>query len=106
VDPYEYAEVFNAAVITGEWSAFLDRFTEDATMEFVGPPVGPFVGRTAIADAYEKSPPDDTIEILSAGKMDGEKFVVPYRWQTSGATGSMNFTERGVRVHRLVVTFD
>ena len=106
MDPYGYADIFNAAVTTGDWSTLVDQFTDDATLEFVGPPLGPFVGRQAIADAYSQTPPDDTIEIVGAAERDGDELVVPFRWQTTAATGTMRFTERGNGVHRLVVTFD
>ncbi len=106
MDPYGYARIFNAAVTSGDWSALVDQFTDDATLEFVGPPMGPFVGRQAIADAYAQTPPDDTIEIVGTAELDGEELVVPFRWQTTAATGTMRFTEGANGVHRLVVTFD
>jgi hypothetical protein len=33
---------FNSSVRSGDWADFARRFTHDATMRFVGIPVGPF----------------------------------------------------------------
>jgi hypothetical protein len=33
-------------------------------MEFSGVPVGPFVGKQAIAAAYREQPPDDELRVL------------------------------------------
>lgn len=106
MSPEQHIEVFNTAVVDGDWSAFVARFTDDARVEFVGPPVGPFVGRVAIAAAYEVSPPDDTIASNGAPVFDGDELVVPYRWVTTGATGTMRFTERDGLITLLVITFD
>ena len=43
-----YIEGFNTAVTTGDWSTLISGLHPDAVMTFVGPPVGPFVGRDAI----------------------------------------------------------
>jgi steroid delta-isomerase len=106
MDVDDHIEVFNAAVLTHDWSAFVGRFTDDAVVEFVGPPAGPFVGREAIAEAYEQSPPDDTIEPNGFPTVELEELVVPYRWVSTGASGTMRFTERGDKISRLVITFD
>lgn len=47
-----HVAAFNDAVRSGSWAAFAGRFAVDATLTFVGPPVGPFVGRAAILAAY------------------------------------------------------
>jgi steroid Delta-isomerase len=97
---------FNAAVTEGDWSTFVAGFADDAVLEFVGPPVGPFAGRDAIAAAYAANPPDDTISANGPARDDGDETVVPYRWNATGATGTMRFTEHDGRIQRLVVTFD
>ena len=101
-----HIQIFNEAVVTGDWTRFVDRFSEDASLEFVGTPVGPFVGRAAIAEAYGASPPDDTIVAHGPSYRDGEELVVPYRWTSTDATGCMRFTERDTHIARLVITFD
>lgn len=99
-------DAFNRAVATGVWDSFADRFADDAVLEFVGPPVGPFIGRAAILGAYNEHPPDDTIAIDGPVVVDGAKLVVPYRWTTTGATGTMLMTLRSDEIAYLTVTFD
>ncbi len=103
----EHVAAFNTAVRSGDWDAFADRFAADAVLAFVGPPVGPFTGRDAIASAYAAQPPDDTISISGEIALDGDETVVPYRWDATGATGTMRLTgSASGKVARLVVTFD
>ena len=47
-----HVAAFNDCVRSGDWAAFADRFTPDASMRFTGIPVGPFTGREAIAAGY------------------------------------------------------
>lgn len=103
----EHVAAFNTAVRTGGWDAFAARFADDAVLAFVGPPVGPFAGRAAIAAAYAAQPPDDTIAIAGPVTVEGDEVVVPYRWDATGATGTMRLTPApdGL-LARLVVTFD
>jgi steroid Delta-isomerase len=96
---------FNAAVESGDWTAFADRFAVDAQMEFVGVPAGPFDGRDAIAAAYRENPPGDTMTVRSLDR--GERSdVVRFAW-TAGGSGTMTleWTPDGL-VQRLVVAFD
>jgi steroid Delta-isomerase len=106
VDIAAHIEAFNKAVADGRWEPFVERFADDAVLEFVGPPVGPFVGRAAIAAAYESSPPDDTIEVVESPWISGDELVVPYRWLRTGLSGSMRFTSHDGLIDHLVVTFD
>ena len=50
-----HVAAFNTAVESGDWSDFATRFTEGARMTFVGVPAGPFAGRDAIAEAYQRT---------------------------------------------------
>jgi steroid Delta-isomerase len=102
----DHVDAFNHAVRTGDWKSFSDRFAEAAVLEFVGPPVGPFIGREAILNAYTASPPDDTIEIHGPVVVNGAELVVPYMWRTTGATGTMLITVHSSQVAHLTVTFD
>src|SRR4051794_6843003 len=90
----EHVRRFNAAVDSGIWTGFVEQFAEDAVLEFVGPPVGPFAGRAAIAAAYERNPPDDQVELAGPARTDGDELVVPYRWLSTGATGTMRVSAR------------
>jgi hypothetical protein len=106
VSPEQHIAAFNEAVVSGEWAAFVSRFDDDAVLEFVGPPVGPFRGRAAIAEAYRTSPPDDTIAPAGAPHQDDVELIIPYRWVATGAAGTMRITDNGRLITRLVVTFD
>ena len=103
----ELVAAFNAGVHTGDWTAYLSAFADDATLEFPGVPAGPFRGRDAIREAYEASPPDDTIEVVGAEDDATDERTVRFRWQRTGATGTMRGRLDGDgRIVRLVVTFD
>jgi hypothetical protein len=55
---------FNAAARTGDVTAFVDLFTDDAVMDFEGiPEEGPFEGREAIAEKFRDDPPDDEVRV-------------------------------------------
>ncbi len=100
----EHIAAFNAAVRSGEWTAFADRFAPDATMAFAGVPAGPFSGRTGIARAYTRQPPTDTMavqSVSSAGPID----TVWFAW-AAGGTGRMQLTWQSGLVARLEVSFD
>lgn len=75
-------------------------FTEDAELVFEGIPVGPFVGREAIGEAYAAQPPDDEIVLLDG---DGT-----YAWakEPESPAGQMFLTERDGEISRLVVRYD
>jgi hypothetical protein len=102
----DHVDAFNQAVRTGDWSSFADRFAEDAVLEFVGPPVGPFIGRAAILGAYIESPPHDTIEMNGPVVVKGAELVIPYRWNATGSTGTMIMIMRSDTIEYLTVTFD
>jgi hypothetical protein len=100
----QHAAAFNAAVQSGNWRSFADRFTVDATMRFVGVPAGPFVGRAAIAHAYAEQPPTDTLTISnvdSTATVDTAFFA----WSAGGG-GVMRLTWQGRLVAGLDVIFD
>lgn len=99
-----HVAAFNAAVRSGNWSSFADRFDADATMAFHGVPAGPFVGREAIRAAYASDPPDDTLEVTRVDAAP-DADVVAFRW-SRGGTGSMRIRWRDSRVASLDVTFD
>jgi steroid delta-isomerase len=100
----QHVAAFNAAVRSGGWSAFAERFTPGATMAFTNVPAGPFTGRAEIARAYARQPPSDTMAVqavTSAGAVD----AVSFAW-AAGGTGRMQLTWESGLVDRLEVTFD
>jgi steroid Delta-isomerase len=100
----QHVTAFNAAVRSGEWTAFAERFTPDATMAFTGVPAGPFAGRSEIARAYARQPPADTMAVRAASSA-GPVDTVSFAW-AAGGTGSMQLTWESGLVARLEVSFD
>jgi steroid delta-isomerase len=100
-----HVERFNDAVRTGDWSVFTATFAVDATMVVVGVPVGPFLGRTAIAGAYRRQPPTDTITVISIEETGPHAALIRFRWDT-GDAGTMTVSFAGGEVETLTVEFD
>jgi steroid delta-isomerase len=103
----EHVEHFNAGVRSGDFGSMLEPFADDAEMAFEGVPVGPFVGRDAIAQAYRERPPDDELDVLDV-RRNGDTFVAAYAWRRDPAkrAGELRLTADGSLITRLVVTFD
>ncbi|MGS0688878.1 nuclear transport factor 2 family protein [Nakamurella sp. GG22] len=107
MDAGRHVNTFNAAVRSGDWDPFVSLFADDAVLEFVGPQVGPFRGRDAIAEAYRQTPPDDCIHLAGAPVVRGDETVIPYRWESTGSTGTMRLkSDSDGLVDHLTVTFD
>lgn len=100
----EHVDRFNRAVTSGDWSALVATLHPDAVLEFVGPPVGPFKGRAAIAAAYEANPPDDTMRIRGV-RARGATDLVAFEW-SRGGTGTMEIERADGLITRLLVRFD
>lgn len=99
-----HVAAFNDRVRSGDWADFAERFTHNATMRFVGVPVGPFTGRDAIAAGYASQPPSDTLTVtrgVSSGNVDELWFA----WDSSGTTGTMTLHWSGGLIAELTVTF-
>jgi hypothetical protein len=102
-----HVELFNSGVRTGDFGPMLEQFTADAELHFEGVSVGPFVGRSVIAEAYAQNPPDDEIDILHL-EADAEPLVADYAWKKDEGkrAGRMIVSTRDGRIARLVVTFE
>jgi hypothetical protein len=72
-----------------------------------GVPVGPFVGKDAIAEAYRERPPDDELDVLDV-RQDGDTVVAGYAWRREPdvRAGELRLTVGSGRIVRLVVTFE
>jgi steroid delta-isomerase len=103
----EHVERFNAGVRSGDWEPMLESFGEAAEMEFRGIPVGPFVGKGAIAAAYREQPPDDEMRVLEEREAGG-RVEARYAWLADPdvAAGELFLTVEGGSIRKLVVTFD
>jgi hypothetical protein len=99
-----HVAAFNDAVRSRDWAGFAGRFASDATMRFVGIPVGPFAGREAIAAAYASQPPSDTLTVIRAVSY-GDFDELWFAWDSSGAAGTMTLLWSGELIAELTVTF-
>jgi steroid Delta-isomerase len=98
---------FNEAVRSRDFIEMVDGFAPDAEMVFEGVPVGPFVGREAIAAAYARQPPDDEVRLLGTVRVNGDCAESDYAWAADGRrAGRMIVTARDGAVAHLVVTFE
>lgn len=102
----DHVDRFNFGVRSGDFGPMLERFTDDAELVFEGLPVGPFVGRQAIEDAYRMHPPDDEIDVLGY-RAEGDEIVAPYVWvrDRERVAGELRMCREGDRIRRLVVSF-
>jgi steroid Delta-isomerase len=103
----QHVEGFNAGVRSGDWSSMLERFDDGAEMEFRGVPVGPFVGKEAIAAAYREQPPDDELRVLEEREREG-RVEARYAWlgEPDVPAGELLLTADGGLIRKLVVTFE
>lgn len=99
---------FNDAVVSGDFTTMIAGFTPDGELVFEGVPVGPFVGRPAIEEAYAHQPPDDEVRLLGAPRVDGATIESDYAWAAADGVraGRMIVTARDGAIARLVVTFE
>jgi RimJ/RimL family protein N-acetyltransferase len=102
-----HVDSFNVGVRSGDWAPMLELFADDAELEFRGIPVGPFVGKDAIAAAYREQPPDDELRVLEEREHDG-RIEARYAWlaEPDVPAGELLLTADGGLIQKLVVTFD
>jgi steroid delta-isomerase len=100
----EQCRLFNEGVRTGDWSGYLDRFGDNATLRIDGDPGSPYVGREAIASAYAAAPPDDTLDVTSVESA-GDEDVARVAWSTGGA-GTLRLRWSAGRIAELTAEFD
>ncbi len=95
---------FNAAIESGDWHEFVTSFADDAVLEFVNVPAGPYRGRSEIALAYRDNPPDDTIAVQSVATI-GERDAIDFEWSRGGAGLLILDWTDGGSIGRMVVEF-
>lgn len=81
----DYVARFNEGVESGDFAAMLELLATDTELRFSGVPIGPFVGRTAIARAYAAGPPEDQIKLVSVQTSvsvmgDNDEVIGEYAW--------------------------
>jgi hypothetical protein len=99
-----HVELFNAAVSSGNYGPFLATFAEDAVMRFDNIPIGPFIGRNAIAEAYATQPPMDTMALIGMRVLGDNAVIAAFEWD-AGGTGHMYLRFRGRQVAELAIEF-
>jgi steroid Delta-isomerase len=102
-----HVRLFNEGVESGDFAPMLEQFAADAELVFVGVPVGPFVGREAIAAAYRDQPPDDVIDVRAV-RREGSETVADYGWRRDAGVraGELRLTEVDGEIRRFVITFE
>ena len=101
----QHEALFNDAVRSGDYDAFVATFTEDAKMTFDGVPIGPFKGRHKIAAAYSSQPPTDTMSIWSIEEVDSDTVLARFDWD-NGGSGSMQVRWSDGEVSDLTISYD
>lgn len=97
---------FNQGVRSGDFGPMVAQFAPTAELAFEGIPVGPFIGRDAIAAAYTSQPPDDEIGPLAVWEEEGRQ-AVTYAWlrQPDVPAGEMVIEVREGQIARLLVRY-
>jgi SnoaL-like protein len=100
----DHVASFNEGVRTGDWDPMLARLTDDAELEFVGIPAGPFRGRDAVGEAYRTQPPDDELVVLRTL----EDNAVVYAWsrEPQHPAGELHLETEGERISRIRVLYE
>ena len=98
-----HCALFNACVASGDWAPFVDTFTDDAELIFVGIPVGPVVGRDNLYEAYTKRPPTEPMTVREIERVGDDSVRVEYVW-ASGRAGEMTVGWRDDKVYRVEIT--
>lgn len=74
-----FVAMFNDAVCRCDFTDYLSFFREDAVLEFDGVPDPALAGKTAIAQRYRDTPPDDQIRVVRS-KFEGGRIMAEFRW--------------------------
>ena len=97
-----HVELFNEAVRTGDYSAYLDTFADDAVMRFDDVPLGPYRGKTEIAQAYSTHPPSDTMALIDMEEFGTHAVRAAFEWD-AGGTGVMYLRWDDGRLIELII---
>lgn len=73
-------------------------------MRFDNVPIGPFIGRSAIAEAYATQPPSDTMALTGLQVLGSDAVIAAFEWD-AGGTGHIYLRFRGRQVAELAIEF-
>ena len=99
-----YVGRFNEGVRSGNWKRMLELVAPDAELEFVGIPVGPFVGRKAIGEAYGAQPPDDELVVLET--LDEGRAIYAWASEPTRPAGELHLELRDGEITRIRVLYE
>ena len=101
-----HTALFNQGVRSGDFAPMLEHFSDDAEFAIRGLPVGPFIGKAAIAAAYANQPPSDEIVVLSVHE-EADRFRAVYAWRQAPLVraGEMILVPRGDLIRHLIVAY-
>lgn len=97
-------ELFNDAVSSGDYSPLLATFAEDAVMRFDDIPLGPFVGRYAIAEACAIKPASDTMALIDMEVVGSDAVTAAFEWD-AGGTGRLYLRFDSAQVVEFAIAF-
>lgn len=101
----QYAALHNEGVRTGSFTALGRLFAVDAEMHFAGVPVGPFIGREAILQAFATHPPDDELVLREIETTrDGERCQYSWARSPTVVAGTLELTRRGTDIRMLRIS--
>jgi hypothetical protein len=99
-----HVELFNEAVGTGNYDAFLATFADHAVMRFDDLPIGPYVGKAQIVEAYAVEPPTDTMALIDMQEIGTDTVKASFEWD-AGGTGEMLLRWEDDQVVELTIAF-
>jgi steroid Delta-isomerase len=97
-------ELFNDAVRTGDYEPYLSTFADSAVMRFDDLPLGPFQGKSEIAEAYATQPPSDTMALIDMQEVGTDGVKAAFEWD-AGGTGQMYLRWIAGLLVELVIVF-
>jgi hypothetical protein len=108
VDPVaRHQALFNEGVRSGDFGPWLDTFTDDTVVTYVGLPIGPLHGRDQVAKAYVEHPPSSPMRVVESALEGDEQATGRFVWVDAPETGGVFvLTLREGKVAALAVTLD
>jgi hypothetical protein len=98
----EYVRRHDEGVRKGEFAPLAALFDVNASMLFVGVPLGPFYGRDAIHQAFREQPPSGELQIISLDE-GRDRTVRATFGSGTDREGSLTLTTRDGLIDQLVI---
>lgn len=101
----EYVRRHDEGVRAGSFDAIQELFDADAELVFVGADLGPFEGRAAIGDAFERWPPAEPLQVMSVEEINDGSIRATLGPQITSDAHLVMDVEGGL-INRLVIHLD